>query len=93
MLGIGKRCGDLSRTLQGEICVHVQHHKCDQGKCLDFTNLHLGHYTGQGIVVTFPAGARDFSLLRSALNCSIIHQSSYPIGKGDSCHKDKAARA
>jgi len=56
-------------------------------------NLHLGHYTGQGIAVTFPAGVRDFSLLQNALKCSIIHQSSYPIGKGDSCHKDKAARA
>ena len=56
-------------------------------------NLHLGHYTGQGIVISFPAGARDFSIFDNALMCSIIHQSTYPIGKGDSCHKDKAVRA
>jgi hypothetical protein len=48
-------------------------------------NLLLGHYTGQGIVVLFLAGARDFSLLHNALWCSIIYKSPYPIGKGGSC--------
>jgi hypothetical protein len=41
----------------------------------------------------FPAGVRDFSLIRSIQTGSAAHQASYSMGTAGSFPKDKAAEA
>jgi hypothetical protein len=53
----------------------------------------VGMATGWTAGVRFPAGARDFSFLRSIQDCSGAHPASYPMDTKGSFPGVKATRA